>query len=40
MNPFTNRGAITNPDDFFGRTEQLTEIVTRLSSEGQVKNLP
>ena len=30
MNPFTNRGAITNPDDFFGRTEQLTEIITRL----------
>lgn len=30
MNPFTNRGAITNADDFFGRTEQLTEILTRL----------
>ena len=29
-NPFTNRGVITNPDDFFGREEQINEILTRL----------
>ena len=31
-NPFTNRGVITSPDDFFGREGQITEIVTRLRS--------
>jgi len=30
LNPFTNRGMITNPDYFFGREEQLNEIITRL----------
>jgi hypothetical protein len=29
-NPFTNRGVITNPDDFIGRRQQLSEITTRL----------
>jgi len=31
-NPFTNRGVITNPDDFFGREDQINEILTRLRS--------
>ena len=30
LNPFMNRGLITDPDDFFGREEQLSEIFTRL----------
>jgi len=30
LNPFLNRGLITDPDDFFGRKEQLSEIFTRL----------
>jgi len=30
MNPFTNRVAIKNPDDFFGREEQIAEILARL----------
>ena len=30
LNPFMNRGLITDPDDFFGRKEQLSEIFTRL----------
>jgi len=29
-NPFINRGVITNPDDFFGREDQINEIITRL----------
>ncbi|ETX05511.1 nSTAND1 domain-containing NTPase [Candidatus Entotheonella palauensis] len=29
-NPFTNRGVIADPDDFFGRQEELNEIFTRL----------
>ena len=30
MNPFTNRGAITNPDEFFGREQEIGDIVSRL----------
>ena len=30
LNPFTNRGVITDPNDFFGREDQLNEIFTRL----------
>jgi AAA+ ATPase superfamily predicted ATPase len=30
INPFTNRGMITDEAEFFGREEQLTEILTRL----------
>jgi len=30
MNPFTNRVAIKNPEDFFGREEQIAEILARL----------
>jgi hypothetical protein len=30
MNPFTNRGVITNEADFIGREEQLGEIIERL----------
>jgi hypothetical protein len=29
-NPFTNRGVITNADDFFGREYQINEILMRL----------
>jgi uncharacterized protein len=29
-NPFTNRGVITTPADFFGRKQQISEILTRL----------
>jgi len=29
-NPFTNRGVITNEQDFIGREEQLGEIIERL----------
>lgn len=29
-NPFTNRGVITDPADFFGRKDQVNEIITRL----------
>ena len=29
-NPFMNRGVITDPNDFFGREEQVNEIFTRL----------
>ena len=29
-NPFTNRGVITDPNDFFGRKEQLDQIIERL----------
>ena len=25
-NPFTNRGPVTNPEDFFGRRDQLATI--------------
>lgn len=31
-NPFCNRGVITDPDDFFGRENQIAEIITRLGS--------
>ncbi len=31
-NPFCNRGVITDPDDFFGRESQITEIITRLGT--------
>jgi hypothetical protein len=31
-NPFCNRGVITDPDDFFGRDAQITEIITRLGT--------
>jgi len=30
LNPFTNRGMITNPNDFFGRKEQIDAIISRL----------
>lgn len=30
MNPFTNRGMVTDPADFIGRAEQMEEICTRL----------
>src|SRR5262252_5210507 len=30
LNPFTNRGVITNPDEFFGREQEIGEIVSRL----------
>lgn len=30
MNPFTNRGVITNTDEFFGREQEIGEIVSRL----------
>ena len=30
MNPFTNRGVITNETDFIGREEQFGEIIERL----------
>ena len=30
LNPFTNRGVITDSNDFFGREDQLNEIFTRL----------
>lgn len=32
LNPFCNRGVITDPDDFFGRETQIAEIITRLTS--------
>ncbi|MBI1761485.1 MAG: AAA-like domain-containing protein [Acidobacteria bacterium] len=31
-NPFTNRGPVTNPEDFFGRKDELTTLLTRLQS--------
>ncbi|HMV47607.1 MAG TPA: hypothetical protein PLD20_02845 [Blastocatellia bacterium] len=31
MNPFTNRGIVTDPADFTGRAEQMEEICTRLA---------
>jgi AAA+ ATPase superfamily predicted ATPase len=31
-NPFCNRGVITDPDDFFGRENQIAEIITRLGT--------
>lgn len=31
MNPFTNRGMVTDPADFIGRAEQMEEICTRLN---------
>jgi uncharacterized protein len=31
-NPFCNRGVITDPDDFFGRENQIAEIITRLAT--------
>jgi len=31
-NPFCNRGVITDPDDFFGREDQIAEIITRLAT--------
>ena len=30
LNPFTNRGVITNPNEFFGREQEIGEIVSRL----------
>src|SRR5215475_12123844 len=30
LNPFTNRGLITNPDEFFGREQEIGEIISRL----------
>ncbi len=30
MNPFTNRGLVTDLADFIGRREQMVEIYTRL----------
>src|SRR5262245_13144947 len=30
LNPFTNRGVITNPDEFFGREQEIGEIVSRF----------
>lgn len=30
MNPFTNRGMVTDPADFIGRAEQMEEICSRL----------
>lgn len=30
MNPFTNRGMVTDPADIIGRAEQMEEICTRL----------
>jgi AAA+ ATPase superfamily predicted ATPase len=30
LNPFTNRGVITSPDEFFGREQEIGEIVSRL----------
>ena len=32
LNPFCNRGVITDPDDFFGRENQIAEIITRLAT--------
>lgn len=32
-NPFTNRGPVTNPEDFFGRKDELATILERLSSQ-------
>jgi uncharacterized protein len=31
-NPFCNRGVITDPEDFFGRENQIAEIITRLGT--------
>ncbi|HMV51944.1 MAG TPA: AAA-like domain-containing protein [Blastocatellia bacterium] len=31
-NPFTNRGPVTNSEDFFGRKDELATILTRLHS--------
>src|SRR5262249_47370775 len=30
LNPFTNRGVITNPEEFFGREREIGEIASRL----------
>jgi len=32
LNPFINRGVITNPEDFFGREQEISEIITRLGA--------
>lgn len=32
LNPFTNRGVITNPADFIGRQQEISEIITRLKT--------
>jgi hypothetical protein len=37
LNPFTNRGVITNPDEFFGREQEIIEIVSRLRAYDQPK---
>ena len=29
-NPFMNRGVITSPDEFFGRTDQVNDVIARL----------
>ncbi|MGH9844144.1 MAG: AAA family ATPase [Blastocatellia bacterium] len=29
-NPFTNRGPVTNPEDFFGRKDELETVLSRL----------
>ncbi len=31
-NPFSNRAMIKNPDEFFGRKNELTTIFSRLSN--------
>ncbi|MGH9843151.1 MAG: hypothetical protein ACREEM_30810 [Blastocatellia bacterium] len=31
-NPFTNRGPVTNPEDFFGRKDELEIVLSRLRS--------
>lgn len=31
MNPFTNRGMVTDPADFIGRAAPMAEICTRLA---------
>src|SRR5688572_9592659 len=30
LNPFSNRSVITNPDEFFGREQEIEQIVSRL----------
>ena len=34
-NPFTNRGPVTNREDFFGRKDELEIIVSRLRTMPQ-----
>lgn len=29
-NPFMNRGVVTSPDEFFGRTDQVNDVISRL----------